>query len=106
MTVPLETRNALAAARYPDEWNKWNGVPGRKAGKKRQQLRQMAEHAVELDKLRLAGAECSNCAHFHTRVPANGWRGMEPWCGFFSDFQGYQMARPDSLCLRWKRTGA
>ena len=94
----METpRDALAAKHYPKEWAAVANRPG--ASKKRQQLRQRAEHAEHRVSLQHQGASCASC---------NGYReapqgiGFAHQCDADSDFYGSAEAKANGLCHRWK----
>lgn len=92
--------DAAIAARWPDAWARANDTSLPRRSKARQQLRMRYKHAVALEEFRAANptARCGNCAH-GDRDPTPGIRGLS--CELDSDFHGYAMVHPDSVCTRW-----
>lgn len=94
----LEQRDALAAAVFPDEWNRVVNLTGKQASKRRQKLRKAAEIEVHIMRpLRARGASCASCANYD-RYP----HGEGHHCAALSDFHGYVSTQPTFLCDRWR----
>jgi hypothetical protein len=96
----METpRDALAAQLFPKEWAAVAAKAG--ASKKRQQLRQRAEHVDAVNALRAKGASCASCVGFRPTPSAAGLK-FAHHCTAESDFHGYVEARADGLCRLWR----
>ena len=89
--------DAAIAIRFPSEWARANDTRLRNRSKARQQLRQRYRIALEMDALRAANphAKCANCSN------RGSWNG-KMICDLDSDFGGYAITDPASLCVRWK----
>lgn len=98
-TTPMTTddyRSQLAARFFPKEWTLAISGSGKRASKKRQQLRQRAVAEVKLRELRAAGASCANCGSYQTKGGAG-----RPWCEAESDYYGFVSAGAGGLCVLW-----
>lgn len=90
----------LVAKKFPREWAAVANATGLKARKKRYELRRRYEYSLKFDALRATGAHCGNCRHYEDAPP-----GMDgKVCGERSDYHGYLMPKPDSLCLIWSKS--
>lgn len=95
--MTTKDRDALAAKYFPTEWAKAQ-LPGK--SKKRNQLRNAAEHMQKKDALRAQGASCANCSSFRPTSYSPTVKGGS-WCAAESDFYGYSLTKPENLCHRW-----
>lgn len=95
-----DPRSKLAAVVFGKRWERIATLPGKSAA--RNKMRKAAEQHVKLDALRRTGAACATCNSFETRKPYPGWKDG-PWCSYDSDFHGTAIAKPNGLCLAYRR---
>lgn len=82
-----------AATAYPERAKIIDQMHGKRRSRERRKLRD----TLQLDRLQQQGRQCSNCVHFEASCPHVGGKSI---CGLHSDFRGYQLARPDNVCLK------
>lgn len=86
-------RDALCEKYFPKQWLAIKDAVGK--SKARNNLRKRAAYAAKNEKLRAAGASCSNCSSFKASGPCGSY------CLMDSDFHGYSLTKPTDLCVKW-----
>jgi len=98
MSDTQEQADARIAAAWPDRWAKANDPrPG--ASKRRNRVRRHWQLHCALEKFKKDNptARCGTCANYQM-MPLDDRR----HCEVESDFYGYLMTKPDSVCMKWK----
>lgn len=97
--ISLENQNWLAQQIFPTEWAAAARIQrGKIRQRRRRSLRDRAVYLFITTPIQAAGGACSNCEHL-LRDPA-GMKGL--YCDVGSDFYGYQVTRPASICTDYK----
>lgn len=99
------TQDEAIEAAWPDRWAKAND-PRPNASKRRNNLRKHWRNHVALTDFKAThpDARCGNCSHMG-RVPHRTAAHRDAnFCELDSDFHGYQITSPDSVCTRWSNS--
>ena len=104
MTDEAKALDEAIAAAWPDRWARAN-APRTGASKRRNNLRKAWKAHLTYQAFVAANpnARCGNCTHMK-RVPHRTAAHRDAnHCELDSDFYGYQITSPESVCARWRQ---